>query len=212
MFSFFKKKKNTNGDEQIKIDTIVSNIDINKESSEKNLEEQSRWLLDNGWIHEPYVKSKKTILIMDDREEIISSIIDDLKSLDVTDTFFIDDYNILTVHTKMAGFDVINIIENAPNIEINYALLDIILGGKKIIGGVRTMVDGVDVAIRLYKRFPSIDILFFSGCIIEQSDDPSHFKNKFDSYTGDDLNNYIMAKDISFDDELKKLSIFFNGF
>ena len=212
MFSFFSRKKNEKVQEQKVVVAEPVPTETPSLDGKKSLKEQSDWLISNGWIKEPYDKSKKTILIMDDREEIISSIIDDLKSLDSSDTFFIDDYNILTVFTKMAGFDVISILEEAPDIEIHYALLDIVLGGKKIIDGVKTMVDGVDVAIRLFKRFPSIDILFFSGCIIESSDDPTHFKNKFDTYTGDDLNNYIMAKDIAFEDELKKLSEFFNGF
>lgn len=203
MFNFFKKPK--------KETECFQSID--EQSKEKlPIEIQSDWLLQNGWISKPYDKNKKTILVMDDREEIISSIIDDLKSLDCSDNFSIDDYNMLTVHTKMAGFDVLEIIETATEIEINYALLDIVLGGKKTIDGVRVMLDGVDVAIKLMDKFPSIEILFFSGCIIDSSDDPSHFKNKFDNYTGDDLNNYIMAKDISFDDELKKLSEFFNGY
>lgn len=217
MFGLFKKKK-----VEVETPTISQPVRVEQvqqpstsstaHQAKRSLQEQSDWLIENGWISTPYSKQKKTILIMDDREEIISSMIDDLKALDSTNSFFFDDYNIITVFTKMAGFDVIDIIEQAPDIEINYALLDIILGGKKVVDGVRVMVDGVDVAIRLYKRFSSIDILFFSGCIIEASDDPSHFKNRFENYIGDDMNNYILPKDVSFDEELKKLSEFFNGF
>ncbi len=211
MFGLFKKK--TEEVAQTPQPEIVQQVQQTTQSDgKKNFKEQCDWLLENGWISTPYSKQKKTILIMDDREEIISSMVDDLKALDSTNSFFIDDYNILTVFTKMAGFSVIDIIEQAPDIEIHYALLDIILGGKKVVDGVRVMVDGVDVAIKLYKRFPSIDILFFSGCIIEPSDDPSHFKNRFENFTGDDMNNYILPKDVSFDEELKKLSEFFNGF
>lgn len=214
MFGLFKKKSVDTEVPTAKPPTVEQAIETSKVNpqTKKSLQEQSDWLIENGWISGPYSKQKKTILIMDDREEIISSMIDDLKALDSTNSFFFDDYNIITVFTKMAGFDVIDIIEQAPDIEINYALLDIILGGKKVVDGVRIMVDGVDVAIKLYKRFSSIDILFFSGCIIESSDDPSHFKNRFEDFTGEDMNNYILPKDISFDEELKRLSEFFNGF
>jgi len=151
-------------------------------------------------------------VLTDDREEIISSVLDDLAALDNTNNFFLEDYNILTVSSKMAGFSVLDILEKAPKIEINFALLDVILGGKKNIDGKRKMVDGVDVALAIWEKFPNADILFFSGCIIETNDDPFSFKNKFDKYTGDDMNNYLMPKDITFGQELSKLSNFFNGF
>lgn len=213
MFGLFKKKKSEDVLPLDNVPTTQTEKEITPVTqSKKSIEEQSKWLIENGWMSTPYIKQKKTILIMDDREEIVSSIIDDLKALDASNSFFIDDYNIITTFSKMAGFHVIDIIENAPDIEINYALLDIVLGGKKVVDGVRTMVDGVDVAIRLYKRFSSIDILFFSGCIIESSDDPSHFRNRFESFTGDDMNAYILQKDVSFDEELKRLSQLFNGF
>ncbi len=214
MFGLFKKKSvdtEVPAAKPPKVEQAIETPKVNPQTK-KSLQEQSDWLIENGWISCPYSKQKKTILIIDDREEIIASMIDDLKALDSTNSFLFDDYNVITVFTKLAGFDVIDIIEQAPDIEINYALLDIILGGKKVVDGVRIMVDGVDVAIKLYKRFSSIDILFFSGCIIESSDDPSHFKNRFEDFTGEDMNNYILPKDISFDEELKRLSEFFNGF
>ncbi len=203
MFSFFKNKKNTQ--EPIKNDEIQTIVST-------DLSIQSQWLVNNGWLKENYDKNKKTILIMDDREEIISSILDDLKSLERSGDFFINDYNILTVFTKMAGFDVLRIIDEAKEIEIHYALLDIILGGKKLVGDKRKMIDGVDVAINLYQRFNSIDILFFTGCIVDNSNDPTNFKNKFEKFMGDSISKYMMPKDIPFDEEMKRLSAFFNGF
>jgi hypothetical protein len=175
------------------------------------IDEQIEWIKNENWCND-YDPNKKTILIMDDREEIIYSVLDDLAALDNTNNFFLEDYNILTVSSKMAGFSVLDILEKAPKIEINFALLDVILGGKKNIDGKRKMVDGVDVALAIWEKFPNADILFFSGCIIETNDDPFSFKNKFDKYTDDDMNNYLMPKDITFEQELTKLSNFFNGF
>ena len=82
-------------------------------------------------------------------------------------------------------YDIIHICDTedeAKEIEIHYALLDIILGGKKLVGDKRRMIDGVDVAINLYQRFNSIDILFFTGCIVDNSNDPTNFKNKFEKF------------------------------
>lgn len=206
MFSMFFGKKNN-------IVEPTTTVKINNKNNNNNMtiDEQIEWIKNENWCND-YDINKKTILIMDDREEIISSVLDDLAALDNTNNFFLEDYNILTVSSKMAGFSVLDILEKAPKIEINFALLDVILGGKKNIDGKRKMVDGVDVAIAIWEKFPNADILFFSGCIIETNDDPFSFKNKFDKYTDDDMNNYLMPKDITFGQELSKLSNFFNGF
>ena len=201
MFSMFFGKKNN----------IVEPTATVKINNNMTIDEQIEWIKNENWCND-YDTNKKTILIMDDREEIISSVLDDLAALDNTNNFFLEDYNILTVSSKMAGFSVLDILEKAPKIEINFALLDVILGGKKNIDGKRKMVDGVDVALAIWEKFPNADILFFSGCIIETNDDPFSFKNKFDKYTDDDMNNYLMPKDITFEQELNKLSNFFNGF
>ena len=205
MFSMFFGKKNN-----IVEPTTTLKIN-NNNNNNMTIDEQIEWIKNENWCND-YDTNKKTILIMDDREEIISSILDDLAALDNTNNFFLEDYNILTVSSKMAGFSVLDILEKAPKIEINFALLDVILGGKKNIDGKRKMVDGVDVALAIWEKFPNADILFFSGCIIETNDDPFSFKNKFDKYTDDDMNNYLMPKDITFGQELTKLSNFFNGF
>ena len=202
MFSMFFGKKNN-------IVEPTTTVKIN--NNNMTIDEQIEWIKNENWCND-YDTNKKTILIMDDREEIISSVLDDLAALDNTNNFFLEDYNILTVSSKMAGFSVLDILEKAPKIEINFALLDVILGGKKNIDGKRKMVDGVDVALAIWEKFPNADILFFSGCIIETNDDPFSFKNKFDKYTDDDMNNYLMPKDITFEQELTKLSNFFNGF
>lgn len=204
MFSMFFGKKNN-------IVEPTTSLKINNNNNNMTIDEQIEWIKNENWCND-YDINKKTILIMDDREEIISSVLDDLAALDNTNNFFLEDYNILTVSSKMAGFSVLDILEKAPKIEINFALLDVILGGKKNIDGKRKMVDGVDVALAIWEKFPNADILFFSGCIIETNDDPFSFKNKFDKYTDDDMNNYLMPKDITFGQELSKLSNFFNGF
>ena len=205
MFSMFFGKKNN-------IVEPTATVKINNNNNNNmTIDEQIEWIKNENWCND-YDPNKKTILIMDDREEIISSVLDDLAALDNTNNFFLEDYNILTVSSKMAGFSVLDILEKAPKIEINFALLDVILGGKKNIDGKRKMVDGVDVALAIWEKFPNADILFFSGCIIETNDDPFSFKNKFDKYTDDDMNNYLMPKDITFEQELNKLSNFFNGF
>ena len=204
MFSMFFGKKNN-------IVEPTTSLKINNNNNNMTIDEQIEWIKNENWCND-YDANKKTILIMDDREEIISSVLDDLAALDNTNNFFLEDYNILTVSSKMAGFSVLDILEKAPKIEINFALLDVILGGKKNIDGKRKMVDGVDVALAIWEKFPNADILFFSGCIIETNDDPFSFKNKFDKYTDDDMNNYLMPKDITFEQGLTKLSNFFNGF
>lgn len=203
---FGKNEKTKTTETQEKSESVELELDVN------DIDSQIDWLIDNGWT-KSYNPSNKTLLIMDDREAIISSMLDDLYSLDMElADFKLDNYNILTIHSKMAGFNVLDILEKAPLIEIHYALLDIILGGKKVIDGKRKMVDGVDVAIEIWNHFDSAEILFFSGCIIESDGkDIFNFKDKFENFSGDKIENYILPKDSSFDDELNKLSEFFLG-
>jgi hypothetical protein len=206
--NLFKKNK---GKENVEVKSEGKKTE--DKTNEKSYDDQIDWLLDNDWlVGDEYSKNSKNILVMDDKDDIISAVLDDLGSLDKTNDFFLYEYNIITTTTKMAGFDVLDILENAPDVKIDFALLDIILGGKKIVDGKRKMVDGVDVAIEIWEHFPNADILFFSGCIIEPSDDPTSFKNKFDDYTDDDLSNYMLPKDIAFNEELKRLTYFFNGY
>jgi hypothetical protein len=178
-----------------------------------NMQDQITWLTDNGWVNgNTFNKSNKNILIMDDRQDIISAVIDDLERMDETEIINLNHFNLITVSSKNAGFHVLDILEKAPNITIDYALLDIVLGGKKIVDGVKQMVDGVDVAIQIWERFSTAQILFFSGCIIENSNDRDDFKNRFTSYTQEDISDYLLPKDIDFDSEIDQLATFFNGF
>lgn len=210
MFKLFKKKPKieNNDDECVCIEqdpALVSSTD------DHDIIRQIEWLKQNEWVfNDEYDINKKNILIMDDKDEIISSVIDDLYTLESNSTFYLDDYNILTISSKMAGFHVFDILEKASKIEIDYALLDIILGGKKVINGKRVMIDGIDVAIQIWNHFPQSEILFFSGCIIDQS--IKETKIKFDAFTGDDLNNFMLPKGIGIEKELEKLMFFFNSF
>lgn len=205
MFDFlFKRDKNNKA--------TVSNTVENSKNSFESLNEQVSWLITNGWlVDSKYNKENKNILIMDDSEEIILSILDDLRSID-SPHFNLSKFNIITVSTKMAGFDVLEIIKNADRIKIDFALLDIVLGGKKDIDGIRKMLDGVDIAIELLKNNPAVHLLFFSGCIIEETNDSLHFRTRFENFVGEDMNDYIIPKDIDFEDGLNKLTKFFVGF
>lgn len=203
--------KDTPQNTENEVVTIEPTID-NTYPDKDNINSQIKWLISNEWT-DSYDINKKTLLLMDDREEIISSIMDDLQSLDFENiNFNLNDYNILKVHSKMAGFLVMDILEYAPMIEIDYALLDIVLGGKKVIADKRVMVDGVDIAIKIWNIFKNTDIMFFSGCIIDDAGkDIFNFKDKFEEYTHDKIDNYLLPKDSNFDDELKKLANFFLG-
>ena len=211
MFEKLFKRNNVNSTKSQ--EKTNNNIKISSSLPDKNdINSQINWIISNGWT-DNYDLSKKTLLIMDDREAITASVMDDLYSLEARNiNFNLSDYNIVNVYSKMAGFHVIDILENAPLIEIHFAILDIILGGKKIVDGKRKMIDGVDVAIEIWKKFDSTEILFFSGCIIDSdTKDIFNFKNKFKEFTGDSIEDYILSKDSSFDFELKKLSEFFLG-
>jgi len=204
MFEFFKKNKN-------KDENICKESENISEKSEV-LNNQIKLLKDNNWLYSDYKIGNKNILIMDDNESIISTVMDQLYTLDDTSIFNIDDYNIITVYSIMAAFNVIEILEYAPNIEIHFALLDLVIGGKKRINDKLVQYDGLDTAIKIWEKFPNAKILFLSGCIIEPKDDPSNFKERFFKFYGEDMDRFVIQKGIKFNTETEDLRLFFNGF
>lgn len=152
------------------------------------------------------------LIIMDDREEIVESLIDEMFLLSKQDRLFnIESLNILKFSGKMAGFNVVELLNRFKDIEIEFALLDIVLGGKKMVGDKRLMLDGVDVALKIFETSPDCKILFFSGCF-DESVNEQPFGIKFFKNTGNNIYEYSMPKDVSIFEEKERLKEFFNWF
>lgn len=167
---------------------------------------------------------KKNILILDDNEESGHVTILDLKMLntisekirtDCIDSlsdkhktfvstlnqnsitklkdFSIDDFNIILVTGSMAAFSIFEALDNGLNID--YAILDILLGGNNIYKGKPCVLDGIDVVNKLVTHNKYVKYLFYSGCSINSDTDENI---KFKNLMGENINKYLIIKNKDF--------------
>lgn len=104
--------------------------------------------------------------------------------------FDINNYNIIMCTGKMAAFQVMNLLDEG--VKIDKAFLDIILGGYNIYHGKGVILDGIDVAESLLKANPETDIVFYSGCSLD--DDSVEF-NKGNKLLNKDIRKMVIGKD-----------------
>jgi len=207
MVGFFKNifgKNNKNNDEN------------NNESKEINKIKFIEYIKrENILYNDEYDENKKNVLVMDDKKDIVDGVIDDMFILDDKKLIDINDYNIFTFYGKMAAFNIIEFLDKFENyLKIDYAVLDIIVGGKRFKDGKKVILDGIDVAYELKKRYENVFVVFYTGCMIENEDDllmNISYVEKFKKYFGDSIYNYLISKSENIDDELEYLHKFFNG-
>lgn len=78
----------------------------------------------------------------------------------------LDDFNIILVTGKMAGYTLISALDRG--LTVDYAILDIILGGSGVYRGKTTIVDGIDVAKEIISRNQKAHVMFYTGCSFEK--------------------------------------------
>ena len=126
-----------------------------------------------------------TVLIMDDQSSMTKMTIGTLAVLEAEGE--IKQCTKIEATTRKAAFSVEKAIEDGTIDKLDFALLDITIGG--IINGVE--LDGIDVAIMIKKRFPECKIKFLTGHSMNReisvifdyiSKFESWFKCKIDTY------------------------------
>lgn len=83
--------------------------------------------------------------------------------IDFLKNFYKTNYNIILATSDMAGFQVIDSLRY-NNLKVDFAMLDLILGGYKHEDDVTFTVDGIDVAAELKKTNPGVHYFFYTGC------------------------------------------------
>ena len=146
-----------------------------------------------------YDKSKKTIIILDDNEGVVSFLLDDIK--EILKNHGIEDihqeFNLLTFSSQYCAFNLMSAIQ-AYNIQnIDYGIFDITLGGGVFEDNKGNIVlDGVDAFQICYEISNDMKYVFFTGNKLN----PYIKKNKeviekFSTITGGkDLHDYVLYK------------------
>lgn len=166
-----------------------------------------------------YNKNKKSIVIVDDNEGVISFILDDLEYLKHEYGLKLDNYNILTFGSQYGVFKLQATLQAYDITDIEFGIFDITLGGglfDPLKGNV--VLDGVDAFKLCYEQSIISDIdfkfLFFTGNKLN----PYIKKNeetikKFNRITqGLDIGDYILYKTSkTFKDRRAFFKNFFNS-
>lgn len=149
-----------------------------------------------------YDKNKKSIIIVDDNEGVISFILDDLNYLQDKFGFDLSQYNILTFGTQYGVFKLKATLDVYGIDNVEFGIFDITLGGgvfDSTSGNV--VLDGVDAFEMCYKLHQKgnndkFKFLFFTGNklnpYIKKNEETI---NKFNTITnGLNINDYVLYK------------------
>lgn len=146
-------------------------------------------------------KNKKTILIVDDYDEmatLFKNTIQDIK--DDYDFDIVNDYNVVMIIGDNCGKDSLTFIEKYS---VDYAILDITLREiiKKKINGRNSFgaIDGIDIGIEILERHPECKMIFLTAHNLDTDNEKFstfHFKYK-QYFNGNLVDHYINKLDPS---------------
>jgi hypothetical protein len=206
-----KTKKNKTQEKNIFFNDIYDDINILKKYDFKNLCSQcilkdkckGKFLCEK-W-KEDYNSEKKTFVIIDDNEGIISIIIDILFELEEEGHIDLTQWNIISFTSKHAGIFLLKSIFKNEFKSIDAALIDITFGNILRISNKNIKINGIHLAYFLEKYFKT-DFYFYTGNQLnEYIRSQKALKDFFKKEFNEDIEKYIIHKNNAADRELKFL-------
>lgn len=155
-----------------------------------------------------YVNTKqKTLLLVDDieiSEFLYKADFDGLLSMYKLDVM--NEYNYVKALGPVCGYSAINFIRTSE-VLITHAILDLTLGHIEIVSdGTYIEVDGVDIAIELYRHNPDVKILFSTAHSLDNKNSTvNYYFNKLQEATGRSLLDLYLNKNGDRKDSLYNL-------
>lgn len=198
MFEFikniFKKESRKNTDTSVfhnflTVEKINSHFDSDRPSDEFN---EDTHLIEN--IRARLNPNRKNVFILDDQCDIVKIIEGDFKKYLIKINRD-NEFNIITICKKTAGFDLLSIVRH-PDIKIDVLMSDIIFGGNEKINGEKMVVDGVDLAILTRSINPNSKHCLFTGMTFgDHSDYGVMLASKYEKYFGKSMDEVTFIKD-----------------
>lgn len=150
---------------------------------------------------------QKTLLLVDDieiSEFLYKADFDGLLSMYKLDVM--KEYNYVKALGPVCGYSAINFIRTSE-VLITHAILDLTLGHIEIVSdGTYIEVDGVDIAIELYKHNPDVKILFSTAHSLDNKNSTvKYYFNKLQEATGRSLLDLYLNKNGDRKDSLYNL-------
>jgi hypothetical protein len=123
------------------------------------------------------------------------------------ESFDINNYNILQFTGEFCGYEVIQSVTES-NSNIDFAILDIILGGVVINEEDKfTIIDGIDVGKFLIDQYPPVRIMFHTGCSMNNSKEEAKMKNLI----GENDNTHVTTKGLDHIERYADILIMLSG-
>ena len=143
-----------------------------------------------------YNNKDESIFLLDDIElsELLYradfDLIKDVYNLNIE-----ENYNLILSLGPACGYSAIKYIRNS-DIKITHAILDLTLGHIEIMdNGAFIEIDGVDIAIELYKHNPDVKVLFSTAHSLDNRNNTvKYYFTKFKENTGKSLENHYLNK------------------
>lgn len=103
--------------------------------------------------------------------------------------FKLENYNILKVTGTMGAFSV----EDAlfKGLKVDFALVDIFLGGYRVVNRKNVIYDGVDLSGMILDSNPSAFVKFYTGCGVRKGSSES---DKYEDLTGNSIKGLVVRK------------------
>jgi len=124
--------------------------------------------------------NNKTILLIDDNAGIVSFLEDDLET--IFEDYDMDEskYNILSFVGEHAVYEFLTLVKEHADLNIDYAIIDLTLGGSILTPEGNIRLTGMDVFEVLHEINPLVKYFFYTGNLI--SDPINPIKNIIDQY------------------------------
>jgi len=193
---FLKKDENT-------ARALFENKDIKQKGSCKDCALQSKcedqgnydYRCDYTVDMSDFDRDKRSILLMDDHEGIVSFLKDDLVYLDEKNIIDLDKINVLTFSSNLAAFNFEVAQRKMKGLNIDWAIIDITLGGSVITKDGNVKYTGVDVYEMILKYNPDVKFIFYTGNNLNPYIKANKaIIDKFKSISGKKIKDYILFK------------------
>ena len=111
--------------------------------------------------------NKKTVLLIDDNAGIVSFLEDDLEIIFEEHHINLEKFNILSFVGEHAVYEFLSLIREYADLNIEYAILDITIGGSLVTDFGNVKLTGMDVFDVIYKINPEVKYFFYTGNLIK---------------------------------------------
>ena len=141
-----------------------------------------------------FVMGNKTCLIIDDNYGQVNILSDDIQY--IFDKYGITDINVIKIYNNMGAFEVNDLLlQYGDKLKIDYAIIDLTIGGSRRIGEENIKLSGIDVAGFLKKYSKDIKVIIYTGNNLNTYIEASvKLMNKFKMLTGYNINDHIIIK------------------